>query len=243
MSPLVYFFTDFGVAGPYLGQMETALLTECPQARVINLVADAPPFSPRPAAYLLGALVPRLAPASTLVGVVDPGVGTARKVLLLEVDGRRFIAPDNGLLALLLKQQGVQVWEITWRPAALSSSFHGRDLFAPVAGRLLAGREVAHHVLSPHELVGVTWPEQLGEIIYIDHYGNVMSGLRAAGLPPDARFRLGGVTLSRRNTFGAAAPGIAFWYENSLGLVEVAVNQGRADERLGVAVGMPLQRI
>ncbi|RTZ71591.1 MAG: hypothetical protein DSZ00_10020 [Gammaproteobacteria bacterium] len=239
--PIVYFFTDFGAQGPYLGQMETALLVRAPQARVINLLSDAPPFSPKPSAYLLGALLPWLAPESVLVGVVDPGVGTDRKALLLESDGRRFIGPDNGLFASLLKSSGTRAWEILQDPAQLSATFHGRDLFAPAAGRLLGEGDLERQPMPRHRLVGADWPGQLAEIIYIDHYGNAMSGLRAGDFTPDTVFRLGEVRLFRRHTFADVPPGEAFWYENSLGLVEVAVNRGRSDTTLGVQVGTPIR--
>jgi len=239
--PIVYFFTDFGAQGPYLGQMETALLEQAPQARVINLLSDAPPFSPKPSAYLLGALLPWLAPESVLVGVVDPGVGTVRKALLLEAGGRRFIGPDNGLFAALMKDRGARAWEIVRDPAELSATFHGRDLFAPAAGRLLGGGNLELQPISPPQLVGADWPGQLAEIIYIDHYGNAMSGLQANAFSPDTVFRIGDRLLSRRHTFADAPPGDAFWYENSLGLVEVAVNRGRCDTLLGIRVGTAIR--
>jgi len=238
--PIVYFFTDFGAQGPYLGQMETMLLKQYPEAQVINLVSDAPAFSPRPSSYLLGALIPWLAPYSMVVGVVDPGVGTERKPLLLEAGGRRFIGPDNGLFASLLNQDDCRAWEICWEGACLSSSFHGRDLFAPAAGKVLAGKPLQLARMPLGRLSGQDWPEELFEIIYIDHYGNAMSGIRADTLDPDAVLRIGNTTLSRATTFAEVPPGTAFWYENSLGLVEVAVNQGRSDIRLGISVGTPL---
>lgn len=236
-TPVVYFFTDFGGEGPYPGLMETALLRHAPHARVIHLASAAPAFSPRPSAYLLGALVPWLAPGSLLVGVVDPGVGTARKALLLETGGRRYVGPDNGLFAALLKEEDVRAWEIPGDRAGLSSTFHGRDLFAPAAGTLLAGKTLELLPLQPQRLVGAEWSRDLFEIIYIDHYGNAMSGLRASGFAPDTRFRIGECVVSRQATFADAPPGSVFWYENSLGLVEVAVNQGRCDTRLGIGVG------
>ena len=239
--PIVYFFTDFGAQGPYLGLMETALLRHAPQARVIHLVSDAPAFSPKPSAYLLGALVPWLAPGSMLVGVVDPGVGTARKALLLEAGGRRFIGPDNGLFAALMKNREARAWEIVQDPAELSATFHGRDLFAPAAGRLAGGGKLELQSIPLQQLVGADWPGQLAEIIYIDHYGNAMSGLRADAFSPDTVFRLGDLLLSRHDTFADVPPGDAFWYENSLGLVEIAVNRGRCDTTLGIRVGTAIE--
>lgn len=241
--PVVYFFTDFGAEGPYLAQMETALLAHFPAARVLNLVANAPPFSPRPASYLLDALLPYLAPGCVIVGVVDPGVGGERKAILLEASGRRFIGPDNGLFAALLRTKGIRCREIHWPASSLSATFHGRDLFAPAAGTLLAGGELDLSPLPVDELEGHDWPDELGEIIYIDHYGNAMSGLRAERLAPDARLQVGDRRLSRYRTFSDLPAGEMFWYENSIGLVEIAVNRGRACEEPGIGVGAPIQVI
>ena len=239
-EPVVYFFTDFGAQGPYLAQMETALLERCSRVRVLNLLSDAPPFSPRPASYLLGAMVPYLAPGSTVVAVVDPGVGGDRKAILVEARGRRFIGPDNGLFASLLKEDA-SCWQIHWPQSNLSATFHGRDLFAPVAGALLSGKALDVTGISPAGLVGYDWPLDVAEIIYIDHYGNAMTGLRAETLAPQARLRVAGRELSQCRTFSDRPEGEMFWYRNSVGLVEIATNQGRACEEPGIRVGAPVE--
>jgi len=243
LSGLVYLFTDFGATGLYVGQMIDALWAEAPGARVIDLFNDAPPFSPRPSAYLLGALSARLQPGSILVGVVDPGVGTERRPILVEWEGRYLIGPDNGLFAPLLGRPGVKVGQILWRGEQLSASFHGRDLFAPVAARLLSGKEVPLAPLSLSDLHGWDWPADLSEVIYIDHYGNAMTGIAAKGVGEERRLRVGEWSLPSAKVFGAVPRGAAFWYRNALDLVEIAVNQGRADETLGLHVGLPVQMV
>jgi S-adenosylmethionine hydrolase len=244
MTSLVFLFTDFGATGPYTGQLEAAVLREAPDLRVVSLQSDAPSGRPRPAGYLLAALLPALPPGGGLVAVVDPGVGTARDALAARLDDRWLVGPDNGLLAPAIRQANrTEVWRIAWRPAQLSSSFHGRDLFAPVCARLVAGNSVPRDRVEPGQLVGADWPEELAEVVYIDHFGNAMTGIRAGGVGADAHFSCGGRRLRFARVFGAVAEGEAFWYANSCGLVEVAVNRGSAAGLLGLHIGSPVQRV
>jgi S-adenosylmethionine hydrolase len=235
---MIVLFTDFGLAGPYTGQVKAVLATEAPGVPVIDLFADAPAADPRAAAYLLAAYDDRFPDASVFLGVVDPGVGTSRLPIVLQADGRWYVGPDNGLFALVARRaRRTQVWEITWRPPTLSASFHGRDLFAPMAARLARGEVRPGAARAALAVPAREWPDDLAEIVYIDHYGNALTGLRAAGLPADATLVVGGHMLARAETFGAVLPGTAFWYENSNGLAELAVNGGRADRMLGVVIG------
>ncbi|OQX46507.1 MAG: hypothetical protein B0D85_03625, partial [Candidatus Sedimenticola endophacoides] len=220
-------FTDFGPEGIYIGQMRAVLADA--GLPVFDLMNDVPAFDPRAGAYLLAALADSL-PAGTLyLCVVDPGVGTGRMPLLVRHRGNWFIGPDNGLLSRL----GGTVQRIDWRPERLSESFHGRDLFAPAAVRLCRGRELAVTPLDPQRPVGIGWPASLGEVVYIDHYGNAMCGLRAAGLDDAILLEAGGQRLRYARTFGEVEVGEPFWYRNSIGLVELAVNRGSAAARLG----------
>ncbi len=241
-QPLIFFFTDFGAQGPYLGQMEGVILATAWQARVINLLADAPAADPLHAAYLLDALAARLPPGVVIVGVVDPGVGGDRRALMVESAQRVFLGPDNGLLAPLVNgDKDARVHELTYDPATLSASFHGRDLFAPVAASLVTGQPVPVSPLQRSEIVGVDWPDELAEIIYIDQFGNACTGLKADCLPTSARLRLGNVQVQHARTFSAVEPGGLFWYGNSAGLVEIACNQGEAARRLGLSIGSALE--
>ena len=133
--------TDFGVAGPYLGQMKAVLYRDAPGVPVVDLFSDAPTCNPRATAYLLSAYAMEFPAGSVFLGVVDPGVGTeARRPVAVEADGRWFVGPDNGLFSLVARHaHTAHWWEITWRPQHLSMSFHGRDLFAPVAAMLARG--------------------------------------------------------------------------------------------------------
>jgi S-adenosylmethionine hydrolase len=172
-----------------------------------------------------------------VLAVVDPGVGSERPALALDLDGCWFVGPDNGLFELVLRRaQRVAPWAIAWRPPEISASFHGRDLFAPVAAALARGQ--AGGLLSPAEpAVRPPWPDDLPAIVYVDGYGNAMTGLRAALVPAAAQLRVGGASLGRARTFSDVAPGEGFWYANSSGLVEIAVNAGHAARTFALTLG------
>lgn len=233
---MLVLMTDFGPTGPYMGQMQAVLYREAPGVPVVTLFNDAPRCNPRASAYLLAAYTNECPAGSVFLAVVDPGVGTtARRPVMLQADGRWYVGPDNGLFELVRRRATTcRCWEITWRPSHLSASFHGRDLFAPVAARLARGET------PPGESMACShndWPDDLAEVIYVDHFGNAMTGLRAATVAPATLISAGGRQLCYARTFGAVAPGAAFWYENANGLIELAVNQGSAAQQLGLAIG------
>jgi S-adenosyl-L-methionine hydrolase (adenosine-forming) len=235
---MIVLFTDFGLSGPYTGQVEAVLQQSAPGIAVIRLFADAPAGRPKPSAYLLAAYATWFPAGTVFLCVIDPGVGSERRAVIVDGDGRLYVGPDNGLFELIRRRaRAPQVWEIDWRPASLSASFHGRDLFAPVAARLARGEPataMAHHVVP---IRCPDWPDDLAEIVYIDHYGNAMTGLRGDAVPEAATLRAGGRVLASARTFSAVPAGEALWYVNSNGLVEIAVNSGRADKALGLSIG------
>lgn len=230
-------FTDFGLEGPYTGQMKAVLRREAPGADLIDLFADAPMGNPRASAYLLAAYAAWFPAGTVFLCVVDPGVGGPRAPLIVEADGRRYVGPDNGLFEPVFRRAAIpRVFTITWRPQRLSASFHGRDLFAPVAARLACGEMPAVSTHAP--LRQPDWPHDLAEIVYVDHYGNAMTGMRASALAKEAVLTTPAETrVPHAETFSTVKPGEAFWYANSNGLVEIAVNRGRAAAALGLSVG------
>ncbi|MGN2391997.1 SAM hydrolase/SAM-dependent halogenase family protein [Pelomicrobium sp. G1] len=234
----IVLLTDFGASDLYVGQVHGVLAREAPQARVVDLLHDAPAFDVEAGAHLLAALVSEFGAGSVFMAVVDPGVGGPRQPVAVQADGRWFVGPDNGLLSVVAERaQEARCHRIVWRPARLSASFHGRDLFAPVAARLAKGDDPAAF-LQPVPALEVALPAgDLARIIYIDHYGNAMTGLRAQGVDPERRLRVGGGSLPHGRVFSEAPPGTPFWYENCLGLAEVAVNRGSAKAVLGLSVG------
>lgn len=237
----IVLFTDFGGADLYVGQVKAVLLEHAPQIPVIDLLHEAPAFNPRAGAHLLAALARQFPAGSVFLAVVDPGVGTDRDPVAVAADGRWFVGPDNGLLSVAAARSSASCpWRIHWHPAGLSRSFHGRDLFAPVAAWIARG-PFPRDKLSALERLQVEFgSEDLPEIIYIDHYGNCMTGLRAALLPTGSRLKVRGLRLERAGVFSQVPWGEPFWYENSLGLAEIAVNLGSAAEKLGLAIGQPV---
>jgi hypothetical protein len=248
---MIVLFTDFGPAGPYLGQVKAVLYDAAPEIPVIDLLADAPAHDPMSSGYLFAAFIAEFPYGTVFLAVVDPGVGGTRRAAVAEVDGRWFVGPDNGLFEPILRRaKHARWWEITWQPERLSASFHGRDLFAPITARLAHGehpwdkphwREAPWAEPRPLELLRrADWPDELARIVYIDHFGNAVTGMRAASLPQDSALEAAGRRFPRARTFTEVPPGAPFWYENANGLAEIAVNQGRADRLLGLAIGSPI---
>jgi S-adenosylmethionine hydrolase len=237
---MIVLFTDFGLAGPYTGQMKAVLLRDAPQIAIVDLFADAPAGDPEASAYLLAAYAAWFPAGTIFLCVVDPGVGGARAPVMVEADGSWFVGPENGLFELVLRRaQHARCCEITWRPAMLSMSFHGRDLFAPVAAMLARGEMPLHRERPAQRRPD--WPDDRAAIVYIDHYGNALTGMRAKTLAPSAALIANGQRIAPAATFSSVPEGAAFWYENSNGLAEIAVNRGRADQTLGLAIGSAIE--
>jgi S-adenosyl-L-methionine hydrolase (adenosine-forming) len=239
---VIALFTDFGLNGPYTGQVKAVLLSEAPGVDVIDLFADAPAYDPQASAYLLAAYVGEFAPGTVFLCVVDPGVGGARAPCVVHADGWWFVGPGGGLFEIIIRRARADVhcWRIEWIPRRLSATFHGRDLFAPVAARLARGESPPGKPMAADVLRHPEWPDDLARTIYVDGYGNVMTGLRAAGLPAFATVVVNGTRLQRARTFSDVPKGEAFWYENANGLLEIAVNMDRAADCLNIRVGMPV---
>jgi hypothetical protein len=234
-------FTDFGFGGFYVGQMHAVLATEAPGRPIVDLMHDAPAFSPEPAGYLLAALLPFLPEGTIVVAVVDPGVGTERMPVAVRADGRWLVGPDNGMFEPALRRASLsEAWRLDWRPRQLSASFHGRDLFAPAAARIAVSGAVPGAPIGSDRVRRPDRPHDLAEIVHIDGYGNAMTGLRASTLGNGDAVAAGGQPLPRARTFGERPAGSAFWYENSIGLAEIAVNRGSAAELFGLSVGSPV---
>jgi len=240
MRRQIALITDFG-AGPYIGQVRLCLGGLVPGVPVVDLVSDLPPFRPDLAAYLVPALARDLPDGLVYLCVVDPGVGGERAALALGVGKDWYVGPDNGLLALVARRaQGPCLLRVAWRPQRLSMSFHGRDLFAPLAAVLCQGQVPDSAPLPLAEMIGADWPDEQARVIYVDRYGNLITGLRSDQIDPASALHAGGQVLQFAPTFCAVPAGTAFWYANAFGLVELAVNQGRADRRLGLGAGDPV---
>lgn len=231
--------TDFG-AGPYIGQMRLLLAAAAPALPVIDLIADLTPFRPDLAGYLLPGLLRGMPSGTLYLCVVDPGVGSERAVIAARIGSDWLLAPDNGLLAPLLLQSAAgqpALFRVDWRPSAASASFHGRDVFTPIAQRIIKGRLPRARPIRLADMVGAGMSPSLAAVCYLDSYGNAMTGMPARAVRADAVVSVDGARIARARTFSDVPVGSAFWYENAFGLLEIAVNQGRADTRLGLRPG------
>jgi len=234
---MIVLFTDFGSDGPYTGQVQARLYQQAPGVAVINLFSDLVPYDIQAAACLLPAYSAGFPPATVFLCVVDPGVGGSRPGVVVKADGCWYVGPNEGLFALLVRRAGrVECWQLP-DPVGVSSSFHGRDVFAPAAALLATGAMVDAKAVSAVCLDQPDWPDDLFRVCYIDRFGNAITGVRAAMLDTSQLLSVNGHRLKSAQTFSGVAPGDAFWYENSNGLVEFAVNRGRADQVLGIDVG------
>jgi len=232
---MIFLFTDFGAADLYVGQVKAVLHHRAPGVPVIDLLHEAPTFNVRAGAHLLAALATQIPAGSVTMAVVDPGVGGKRKPVTVLADGRWFVGPDNGLMSVIAaRAKRSDAYLVGWKPRMLSASFHGRDLFAPVAAMLARGDRKTPK-LNKTSLTVRLGRKDLAEVIYVDHYGNAMTGMRAGGLARGTTLVIGHRRIERARVFADVPPGKVFWYENSLGLAEIAANGASAAQKLRIA--------
>lgn len=235
---MILLFTDFGSADVYIGQIKLALAIHTSDTYVVDLLHEVPNFDVRAGAHLLAALHERIPESSVTMAIVDPGVGSVRQPLVVMADGRWYVGPDNGLLSVVLSRaRDYQIWQIHRFNSEISNSFHGRDLFAPIAA-MLDKKEWWADALIPISKLNVMFDStELRQVIYIDHYGNAMTGIPAAAANSSNVLRVGSHSLRYARVFSDAAEGESFWYPNSIGLVEIAMNCGHAAQELMINVG------
>jgi S-adenosylmethionine hydrolase len=252
-DPIITLTTDFGDDSPYVAAMKGVILGINPAARLVDLSHRMPPQDVRHAAYFLANAIPYFPPAVLHVVVVDPGVGTERAVLHVAVGGRRLLAPDNGCWTWLTQgvAQPPTVHRLTqpryWREP-VSATFHGRDIFASVAAHLSLGLPVADvgtpvssWVVLVREPLVVQPDRVAGVIVFVDHFGNLITNIPGEALPRPGR--PGHVTVAGHavrgcvRTYAEAEPGALVALVSSCGHLEIAVNQGNAARLLGAGVG------
>jgi S-adenosylmethionine hydrolase len=251
-DPIITLTTDFGAAAPYAASMKGVILNLNPAARLVDLSHQVPPQDVRHAAFFLASAVPCFPPEALHVVVVDPGVGSDRAILYIEAGGRRLLVPDNGCWTLLDGAGAARVIRLAeprfWRQP-VSATFHGRDIFAPVAAHLSLGTDPARLGPRVEQWVRLPWPEPVasehgltGEVVFIDDYGNLITnipGPAAAARP--GRVTVGGKPVERRvRSYAEALPGTAVVLVSSVGLTEIAVPHGSAARMLAAAVGTPV---
>ncbi len=243
-APLIALLTDFGWCGPYVGQVKAVLAVDVPEISVIDLMHDAPPFDIQASAFLLASVTEALPFGSVILAVVDSGVGTdTRKPVILQADGRWYVGPGNGIFNVVAKRaRELAWWDIDYRPKKLSASFHGRDLFAPVAAIIARGDDPPGTSALPAGRIPADWPDELWRVIFIDRFGNAATGIRAQNISTEEILELRGTEFPHARIFGEADPGRGFWYQNSNGLVEIALREGNAAERFEITVGTEVLR-
>jgi hypothetical protein len=249
---IVTLTTDFGTASPYVAAMKGVLLGVNPGMQLVDLSHHIPPQDVRHTAFFLAAALPYFPPTALHIVVVDPGVGTKRAILYVEVGGCRLLVPDNGCWTALSDAGSpplvIRLDEARFWRAEVSNTFHGRDIFAPVAGHLSLG--VDPQLLGPVITDWTHLPQSTplradksitGEIIFVDHFGNLISNIPAtmtADLPPDRRVSLASIGVQRWvRTYGETEAGALIALFSSAGTLEIAEVQGNAARRLGVGVG------
>lgn len=235
---MILLFTDYSAYDVYTGQVHAAIWAQAPGVGVVDLLHSAPNFNIKASAHLLAALASQFQIGSVCMAVVDPGVGTQRDAVVMLADERWYVGPDNGLLSVLAARASkVELWRITWRPENMSKTFHGRDLFAPIAALIEKGAFPHGKLTDMVKLQVVVDAGELEEIIYIDHYGNAMTGIPSGALKTGDKLHVGSEDLYYAPVFADAPARRAFWYENSIGLIEIAMNKGSAASLLGLSVG------
>jgi S-adenosylmethionine hydrolase len=252
-DPLITLTTDFGEDSPYVAALKGAVLSVNPAARLLDLGHQVPPQDVRHAAFFLAASIPYFPPGVIHVVVVDPGVGSERALLCVTVGGHRLLAPDNGCWTHLARGAAapvvIRLAEPRYWRQPVSATFHGRDILAPVAGHLSLGLDpltlgpvVSEWVRLEERPPAGTAGELSGEVVFVDRFGNLITNLPgdAFGAPQTqpVRVAVNDQEVSRVvRTYADAPPGSLVALVSSAGLIEVAVVQGSAAERLRAGVG------
>src|SRR5579864_7008140 len=249
--------TDFGTSDHFAGTMKGVILGICPTAQIVDITHEIQPFEIADGAFTIAQAYPYFPKKTIHVVVVDPGVGSTRRPLLAEIAGHYFIAPDNGVLTMVLGQEKASVRHITnerFFLHPLSRTFHGRDVFAPVAAHLASGIPPARFGKLIDDYLRLTFhrPGQTGtnawsgSVLKVDRFGNLITNLHLDDFPnlQIRPFRLlaGRQPITRLAlTFTECAPGELFVLVGSSGYLEVATNQGSATKILGCGAGSPVE--
>jgi S-adenosylmethionine hydrolase len=236
---LVTLTTDFGTGSPYVAAMKAVLLGSCPQVGLVDVGHQVPAFDVIQGAFVLWAGTRHFRPGAVHLAVIDPGVGGSRRPVAFALAGSWYVGPDNGLFGLVLAEAGEPPAEAVEldRPAGASATFEGRDVFAPAAAALACGSALAS-LGSPLGSDLQTLPVSGPAVIWVDNFGNLVTNLR----PPVAGLRINGhPILTTAHTFAEGPPGEAFLYVGSMGLIEIGIDQARADAALGAGPGTPIE--
>jgi S-adenosyl-L-methionine hydrolase (adenosine-forming) len=253
MGPIAL-LTDFGHRDAYVGVLHGVIASLAPEARVVDLCHEVRPQAVAEAGFLLATSVPYFPSTTIFTAVVDPGVGSERQIICARTPRGVFLAPDNGLLSeALADDELLELVAVTNRELFLprvSQTFHGRDVFAPTAAQLASGRQLSELGPPLEDFLRLPVPSALvgheaaqGVIRYVDHFGNLVSTIPAAGLPRVASARLGEAEVQGplRTSYVSVEEGQTLLIEGSSGFVEVSLNGGDAARMLNSRVGATLE--
>lgn len=247
--PIITLTTDFGLDDWYVAIVKAVLLKFCPHARLIDVTHRIPPGDRLKGSISLERAVAGFPEDTVHLAVVDPGVGSNRRMLIVHAKRQWVVCPDNGLITWTWhRHPGCQAYELTWRPDSASATFHGRDIMGPVAGMLAAGRGVEDFgipIADPILLDAAPVPPtgRSGKVIHCDSFGNATTNIPEEVIRPlpNAEISVAGRHLGGlKRTYTDVAPGAPLVLIGSSGLLEIAVRDGSAVELLGVEVGDPV---
>lgn len=255
--PVVTLLTDYGLQDEFVGVCHGVIARICPPARIIDVTHGIAPQDVVGGALRLAAALPYL-PLGVHVGVVDPGVGSERRAVAIRcADGQILVGPDNGLLGPAAERSGgvaevVEISDSPFRLEPVSATFHGRDIFVPVAAQVAAGHLLAEagRPLDPERLTALELPGPTtrdgivtATVLLADRFGNLQLNCRAdqVDLKPGTELHLGSAGALYGRKFTDVAPGLLVLYPDAAGRLALAVNQGSAAERLGLGPGSELQ--
>ncbi|WP_319541854.1 SAM-dependent chlorinase/fluorinase [uncultured Pseudodesulfovibrio sp.] len=250
--------TDFGLSDPYVGQLKGILAKKAPNCRVVDISHDVAPFNVAQAGFFLAASYEHFPEDAVILAVVDPGVGTDRRIVCLQIGDRLLVAPDNGLLSIAMKQtwKDLRAFDLSRAleaPKKVSHTFHGRDIFAPLIAWLALGGKPENlgKEVDPAELVSHSWAnptitkgQAYGHVLHIDRFGNCVLNLEAGSLGKPESIRMvspAGGTLAYVTTYADMPEGEPGLLEGSQGFLEIAVNQRSAAKRFGLSMGDTLE--
>jgi S-adenosyl-L-methionine hydrolase (adenosine-forming) len=252
--PIITLTTDFGTADGYVGIVKGVILGICENATIIDVSHDIPPWNISAAAWVLANSHSYFPKRSVHVAVVDPGVGSKRRPILVEAKDQVFIGPDNGIFSAILQDQSdAKVFELTeskyWMPE-VSHSFHARDLFAPVAAHFASGItsdklgqavELDSIVKLPSRELKINPKRVEGSVSYVDRFGNLITNIKKDNVRNAALCQVGKRSIGRiGQSYSGADQGAPIAFIGSHGYLEIAVSQGRADEKLDAGVNTPV---
>jgi S-adenosylmethionine hydrolase len=251
-QPIITLTTDFGQTDSYVGTMKGVILSICPDVTLVDISHEIRPQSVQQAAYVLSTAAPYFPAGTVHLVVVDPGVGTERRPMVVQTGRALYVVPDNGVLDLVLSQdparQAIHLTEPRFRLAQVSATFHGRDIFAPAAAHLACGTDpnqmgqplppaelVSLSMLRPQPLPGGQWE---GAILHVDHFGNLITNMKPTKAESSISFMVRGRRIEAlSNTFGDVEAGELVAYVGSSGHLEIAVRDGNAAQALGMDIG------